>query len=50
MEKILENFGAFNNMLANSIEMSTEKATAKVFELEATSDLTMKKLDEVLKK
>ena len=50
MDNILSAFNAFNNMLASSIEMSSEKATAKLFELDATSDLTMKKLDEVLKK
>jgi len=50
MENILTSFGAFNNLLASSIDMSTEKATAKVFELDSTSDLTMKKLDEILKK
>lgn len=50
MENVLISFGAFNNLLASSIEMSTEKATAKVFELDSTSDLTMKKLDEILKK
>jgi hypothetical protein len=50
MDNILSAFNAFNNMLASSIEMSSEKATAKLFELDVTSDLTMKKLDEVLKK
>lgn len=49
MEKILTTFGLFNNMLASSIEMSSEKATAKLFGVDSTGDLTMKKLDEVLK-
>ena len=37
MENLLTSFGAFNNLLASSIEMSTEKATAKVFGIDATS-------------
>ena len=49
MDNILSAFGAFNNLLSSSIEMSMEKATAKLLGLEETSDLTMKKLDEVLK-
>lgn len=50
MENILSAFGSFNNLLASSIEISTEKATSKLMGIDSTDDLTMKKLDEILKK
>ncbi len=49
MDSIFDAFALFNNTLSNSIEVSVDRATAKVFCLESTTDLTMKKLDDVLK-
>lgn len=50
MDSIFNYFAMFNNMLGASIQDATEKATAKLFGIESTNDLTMKKLDEVLRK
>ena len=49
MDSIFDAFAALNNKFSNAIEMSTEQGTAKALGLEFTSDLTMKKLDEILK-
>lgn len=49
MDNILSTFGLFNDLLTSSIEKSIEMATSKLLGLEFSSDLTMKKLDEVLK-
>ena len=49
MDSIFDAFAMFNNVLGQSVETSMEAATAKVLGLENTSDLTMKKLDEILK-
>jgi len=49
MDSIFNHFAMFNNVLGASIESSMEKATAKLLGLDNTSDLTMKKLDEILK-
>ncbi len=49
MDSIFDAFAAFNNMLSNSIEMSMEKASSKLWKLDSTNDITMSKVDEVLK-
>lgn len=49
MDNIFDKFALFHNMIGSSIELSTEKATAKMLGVENTSDVTMKKLDEILK-
>lgn len=49
MENIFDSFKAFNNLLAGSLEKSTERAEAKAFGIMSMDELTMKGLDGFLK-
>ena len=49
MDKIFNMFTSFNNTLSASIESSVARAEAKLFGFDSMSDLTMQKLDEILK-
>lgn len=50
MDNIFNYFQAMEKMLMTSIETSSKKAEAKLFELDDLDDLTMKKLNDVLLK
>lgn len=49
MDTIFESFRTVSNMFNMSIERNTEKAEAKLFGIETMNDLTLRRLDEVLK-
>jgi hypothetical protein len=50
MDNIFDSFGTVTNSFNQSIEIQTKKAEAKLFGLDDITDLSMKKLDEELKK
>lgn len=49
MDNIFDSFKTVTSLFNVNIERSSEKAEAKLFKVEAMSDVTMKKLDDVLK-
>lgn len=49
MDNILQSFKDVQSIFATNVEQSTSKAIAKSMDLEFVSDLTMKKLDSILK-
>lgn len=49
MDNIFTSFKTVTDMFNHSVQISSEKAEAKMFKVESMSDLTMKRLDEVLK-
>lgn len=50
MDNIFDSLSAVQNSFMLGVTSSAERAEAKLFGIEAMSDLTMKKLDDVLKK
>lgn len=49
MDGIFNSFTAVNNLMSSSLEASSERAEARLFGVDSMSDLTMSKLDVVLK-
>lgn len=48
MDNIFDSFTSVNNIVSSSLQSSTERAEAKMFGIESMSDLSTKKLNEVL--
>ena len=49
IKNMFESFNVFNNLLSRSIESATEKMECKILGISTMSDLSLKRLDEVLK-
>lgn len=49
MDGIFNSFTAVNNLMSSSLEQSSERAEARLFGVDSMGDLTMSKLDAVLK-
>lgn len=49
MDNIFDSFTALNNLVSQSLESSSARAEAKLFGIDSMDELTVRKLDEVLK-
>ena len=49
IKNLFEAFNSYNNLLSGSVTMATEKMECKILGIDSMSDLSLKKLDEILK-